>query len=130
MGASCRSGAARRAFSAAGGVPMLIRLILTYARPYTRAILAVLALQLATTLAALYLPTLNAEIIDKGVAVGDTAFILHTGGWMLLFSFLQIGATVWAVYYSARTSMGLGRDLRAAIFHRVGTFSSREVAQF
>ncbi|THF88081.1 ABC transporter ATP-binding protein [Deinococcus sp. KSM4-11] len=109
---------------------MLIRLILTYARPYTRAILAVLALQLATTLAALYLPTLNAEIIDKGVAVGDTAFILHTGGWMLLFSLLQIGATVWAVYYSARTSMGLGRDLRAAIFHRVGTFSSREVAQF
>ncbi|WP_309570367.1 ABC transporter ATP-binding protein [Deinococcus sp.] len=109
---------------------MLIRVILTYARPYTNAILTVLALQLATTLAALYLPTLNAEIIDKGIAVGNTAFIVRTGGWMLLFSVLQIAATVCAVYFSARTSMGMGRDLRAAVFHRVGTFSSREVAQF
>ena len=109
---------------------MLIRLIRTYARPYRGAILAVLALQLVVTLAALYLPTLNADIIDRGVAVGDTAFIVRTGGWMLLFSVLQIAATVWAVSFSARISMGLGRDLRAAVFHRVGTFSSREVAQF
>ncbi|GHF33622.1 ATP-binding cassette subfamily B protein [Deinococcus metalli] len=109
---------------------MLIHLIRTYARPYRRAIAAVLALQLVTTLAALYLPTLNAEIIDRGVAAGDTGFIVRTGAWMLLFSVLQIGATVWAVSFSARTAMGVGRDLRAAVFHRVGTFSAREVALF
>lgn len=109
---------------------MLVRLLWQYARPFTPALLAVVALQLIATLAALYLPTLNADIIDHGVAVGNTAYILRAGGWMLLGSLVQITATILAVYYSARTSMGVGRDLRAAIFHRVGTFSAREVTHF
>lgn len=109
---------------------MLVRLLWKYSRPFTPFLWAVVALQLISTLAALYLPTLNAHIIDQGVAVGNTDYILRTGGWMLLFSLLQIGVTVLATYFSARTSMGVGRDLRAAIFHRVGLFSAREVTKF
>src|SRR5438874_2472801 len=81
-------------------------------------------------MASLYLPSLNADIIDKGVARGDTGFILSTGAWMLLVTLAQIACSIAAVYYGARTAMGFGRDLRSAIFHRVGTFSAREVALF
>lgn len=109
---------------------MLIRLLWNYSKPYSSALLAVVVLQLISTLAALYLPTLNADIIDHGVAVGNITYILHTGGWMLLGSLVQIGATILAVYFSARTSMGVGRDLRSSIFHRVGTFSAQEVTKF
>ncbi len=109
---------------------MLLRLIRQFALPYRLALWGVVALQLVSTIAALYLPTLNADIIDHGVAKGDTAYILQTGGWMLLVSLIQIVATIVAVYFSAQSAMGVGRDLRAAIFHRVGTFSAREVTQF
>ncbi len=109
---------------------MLLRLIRQFALPYRLALWGVVALQLVSTIAALYLPTLNADIIDHGVAKGDTSYILQTGGWMLLVSLIQIVATIIAVYFSAQSAMGVGRDLRAAIFHRVGTFSAREVTQF
>jgi ATP-binding cassette subfamily B multidrug efflux pump len=109
---------------------MLIRLLCTYLRPYRRPLAYVVVLQLVSTMASLYLPSLNADIIDKGVAKGDTGYIVHTGVWMLLISGLQIAASVAAVYFGARTAMSFGRDLRAAIFHRVGGFSSREVGQF
>jgi ATP-binding cassette, subfamily B, multidrug efflux pump len=109
---------------------MLIRLLRTYLRPYRRPLAYVVVLQLVSTMASLYLPSLNADIIDKGVAKGDTGYIVHTGVWMLLISGLQIAASVAAVYFGARTAMSFGRDLRAAIFHRVGGFSSREVGQF
>jgi len=109
---------------------MLIRLLRTYLRPYTWALVAVVALQLVSTMANLYLPSLNADIIDKGVARGDTGYIISTGGWMLAVTLVQIVCSIAAVYFGARAAMAFGRDLRSAIFHRVGTFSGREVAQF
>ena len=109
---------------------MLIRLLRAYLRPYSWALLAVVALQLVSTMASLYLPSLNADIIDKGVARGDTGFILSTGGWMLVVTLAQIACSVAAVYFGARAAMAFGRDIRSAIFHKVGTFSAREVAQF
>ncbi|HAC45406.1 MAG TPA: multidrug ABC transporter ATP-binding protein [Chloroflexi bacterium] len=109
---------------------MLIKLLRTYLRPYSTALLAVVALQLVATMASLYLPSLNADIIDKGVAKGDTGYILNTGGWMLLVTLAQITCSIGAVYFGARAAMAFGRDVRSAIFHRVGTFSGREVAQF
>jgi ATP-binding cassette subfamily B protein len=109
---------------------MLARLLRTYLRPYGRPLAAVVLLQLVGTMASLYLPSLNADIIDKGIARGDTRYIIATGGWMLLVSGLQIACSIAAVYFGARTAMSFGRDLRATIFRRVGEFSAREVAQF
>jgi ATP-binding cassette subfamily B protein len=109
---------------------MLIKLLRTYLQPYSSALLAVVALQLVATMASLYLPSLNADIIDKGVAKGDTGFIMSTGGWMLLVTLVQIACSIAAVYFGARAAMSFGRDMRSAIFHRVGSFSAREVAQF
>src|SRR5437867_2625722 len=83
-----------------------------------------------STLATLYLPTLNADIIDNGVIKGDTAYILRTGGWMLAVTVLQIACAIGAVYFGARTAMALGRDIRGAVFGRVQSFSAREVGQF
>jgi ATP-binding cassette subfamily B protein len=80
-------------------------------------------------MASLYLPSLNADIIDNGVAKGDTSYIVATGGWMLAVTLVQIACSVAAVYFGARAAMAFGRDLRSAVFHRVGTFSGREVAQ-
>src|SRR5262249_31028102 len=113
-----------------GGRRMLIPLLRRYLRPYRRPLLAVVALQFVGTMASLYLPSLNAEIIDQGVANGDTAFILRTGRWMLLVTLIQIVCSVGAVYFGARAAMSAGRDLRGAVFHRVGEFSAREVATF
>jgi ATP-binding cassette, subfamily B, multidrug efflux pump len=109
---------------------VLTRLLRTYLRPYTRLLTAVVLLQLVGTLASLYLPSLNADIIDNGIARGDTGYILRTGGWMLLVSAAQIASSITAVYLSARIAMGFGRDLRSAIFRHVMAFSAREVARF
>lgn len=109
---------------------MLLKLLRTHLRPYVGPLLIVVLFQLIGTIASLYLPTLNAEIIDDGVAKGDTGFIVSTGAMMLGITIVQIVATIIAVYFGARTAMGFGRDLRAALFHQVGTFSDREVAQF
>ena len=109
---------------------MLVSLLRTQLRPYKPLLTGVVALQFVGTMAALYLPSLNADIIDKGVAQGDTGYIVRTGAVMLGVSLIQILCSVVAVYLGARTAMGFGRDLRAGIFHRVGSFSSREVAHF
>jgi ATP-binding cassette subfamily B protein len=109
---------------------MLIQLIRTYVRPYRRWLLAIVTLQFIGTMGMLYLPSLNADIIDQGVINGDTGYIVRHGGLMLLVSLVQIGCSIGAVWFSARTSMSFGRDVRAAIFHRVGMFSAREVQQF
>ncbi|MET0237441.1 MAG: ABC transporter ATP-binding protein [Kibdelosporangium sp.] len=109
---------------------MLNRLLSTYLRPYRRELAAVLVLQLVGTIASLYLPSLNADIIDNGVARGDNDYIVSTGGWMLAVSVVQIVCSVFAVRFGARTAMAFGRDVRAGIFHRVGEFSAREVASF
>jgi ATP-binding cassette subfamily B multidrug efflux pump len=109
---------------------LLSRLLRTYARPYRAELTAVLVLQFIGTIASLYLPSLNADIIDFGIARGNTGYILSTGGWMLSVTLLQIICSVGAVYFGARAAMGFGRDVRSAIFHRVGEFSAREVAGF
>ncbi len=108
----------------------LLRVLRTYLRPYRKWLAWVVVLQFVATLAALYLPSLNADIIDNGVALGDTAYITRAGLVMLAVTLVQIAATVVAVYFGARAAMGFGRDVRAAVFHRVGSFSSREVAHF
>ncbi|MGH8325961.1 MAG: ABC transporter ATP-binding protein, partial [Steroidobacteraceae bacterium] len=109
---------------------MLIRLLREHLRPYWRALLGVAVFQLLATIASLYLPTLNADIIDLGIVKGDTGYILRTGGWMLVMTLGQIAFSVAAAYFGARASMRFGRDLRAALFRRVMGFSGREVAKF
>ncbi|ROS74337.1 ABC transporter ATP-binding protein [Cellulomonas sp. PhB143] len=109
---------------------MLIRLLKEYLRPYTAAITAVLVLQLAQTLATLYLPSLNADIIDKGVSTGDTDYIMHTGMVMLLISLGQVVCAVAAVFFGARAAMSMGRDVRRGFFRQVQSFSAQEVNRF
>ncbi|WP_416971777.1 ABC transporter ATP-binding protein [Streptomyces sp. 4F14] len=109
---------------------MLIRLLRTYLRPYRKPIGLLVLLQLLQTCATLYLPTLNADIIDHGVVNGDTGYILSYGALMVGISLAQVVTNIGAVYYGARTASALGRDLRAAVFDRVQSFSSREVGQF
>ncbi|MFD4999624.1 ABC transporter ATP-binding protein [Streptomyces buecherae] len=109
---------------------MLVRLLRAYLRPHTRPIAAIVALQFIQTLATLYLPALNADIIDNGVVKGDTDYILRVGGVMLAVTLLQMVCAIGAVYFSARTAMALGRDVRAAVFDRVQSFSARELGHF
>ncbi len=109
---------------------MLIRVLRDFLQPYRRPLALVVLLQLVQTLATLYLPTLNADIIDNGVITGNTGYILHTGGVMLAVALVQIVCAIGAVYFGARTAMGLGRDLRQAVFSRVMAFSAREVGRF
>ena len=109
---------------------MLLRILRTRLRPYAGNLSLVVVLQLIGTIASLYLPKLNADIIDNGVSKGDTAYIMRIGVWMLAVSLLQITCTIIAVYFGAKTAALFGRDVRAAVFHRVGEFSAREVNQF
>jgi ATP-binding cassette subfamily B protein len=109
---------------------MLISLLRTYLAPYRRLLAWVTVLSLVGTMASLFLPTLNADIIDKGVARGDTGYIWRTGGMMLMVSLVQIVCTISATYLGARTAMGFGRDVRGALFGRVLTFSARELNHF
>ena len=109
---------------------MLIRIVKEYLRPYKIWLGIIVVMQLVATIATLYLPSLNADIIDQGVVTGDTDYILRVGAVMLGISLLQIVCTIVAVYFGARTAMGFGRDVRSKIFHRVGEFSAREMAKF
>jgi ATP-binding cassette, subfamily B, multidrug efflux pump len=109
---------------------VLIKLLRTYLRPYRWPIVAVVLLQLIQTIATLYLPTLNADIIDKGVVRGNTGYILNTGLVMLAVTLVQIACSIVALYFGARTAMALGRDVRAGIFGRVQEFSAQEVGHF
>ncbi|MFF4901599.1 ABC transporter ATP-binding protein [Streptomyces sp. NPDC001068] len=109
---------------------MLIRLLRTYLRPYRKPISILVLLQFLQTCATLYLPTLNAHIIDNGVVKGDTDYILSFGALMIGISLAQVVCNIGAVYYGARTASALGRDVRAAVFDRVQSFSSREVGHF
>ena len=109
---------------------MLLRLLRTYLRPYRRWLAAIVVLQFVSTVAMLFLPSLNADIIDKGVLLDDTGYIVREGGVMMAVSLLQIACSICAVYFAARTAMAFGRDLRRDVFARVGSFSGREVARF
>jgi ATP-binding cassette, subfamily B, multidrug efflux pump len=109
---------------------VLIRLLRTYLRPYKKPIALLVLLQFLQTCATLYLPTLNAHIIDNGVVKGDTGYILSFGALMIGISLAQVVCNIGAVYYGARTASAVGRDVRAAVFDRVQSFSSREVGRF
>ncbi len=109
---------------------MLLKLLRTSLAPYKSFLAVVVALQFVGTGAMLYLPSLNADIIDKGVAQGDTDEIIRLGGIMLAISIVAIACAVVAVWFGARTAMAFGRDVRRDLFQRVGSFSQREVQQF
>jgi ATP-binding cassette, subfamily B, multidrug efflux pump len=109
---------------------MLLALLREHVRPYRWLLAIVAVLQVISTLASLYLPTVNAAIIDDGVAKGDTQKIIELGGVMLAVSALQVLCAVGAVYFGSRAGMGFGRDLRSAIFHHVTGFSAEETARF
>ncbi|RFC75255.1 ABC transporter ATP-binding protein [Streptomyces sp. AcE210] len=109
---------------------MLIRLLRTYLGPYKKPIGVLVLLQFLQTCASLYLPTLNADIIDNGVVKGDTGYILTFGAIMIAITVIQMVCNIGAVYYGARTASALGRDVRASVFDRVQSFSAREMGQF
>ncbi|WP_204802206.1 ABC transporter ATP-binding protein [Mycobacterium riyadhense] len=109
---------------------MLLALLRQHIRPYRRLVAVLMVLQLISTLASLYLPTVNAAIIDDGIAKGDTATILRLGMVMLAVTGLQVLCAVGAIFFGSRTGTGFGRDLRAAMFEHIITFSESETARF
>lgn len=109
---------------------MLGKLLIRYLRRYRLFVAGVLVFQFVQALAALYLPTLNADIIDNGVAKGDVGYIWRVGSFMLLIAFVQIVSNITAIYCASRAAMGVGRDIRRDIFERVSEFSEREVSHF
>jgi len=109
---------------------VLVHILRIYLRPYVRPMLLVVIFQLIQVIANLYLPGLNADIIDKGISQGNTTYIVHTGGMMLLVTLVQIISNIAAVFFGARTAMALGRDLRAGIFAKVQSFAAQEVGHF
>lgn len=108
----------------------MIRLIRHYLRPYAWFVAAVVVLQLVQAGSSLFLPSLNANIIDNGIARGDTGYIWATGGVMLAVSLVQVAALIGATWFGARSSMSFGRDVRQAIFDRALSFSSKEMNHF
>jgi ATP-binding cassette, subfamily B, multidrug efflux pump len=109
---------------------MLLTLIRRYSKPYLPQILAVFIFQLASTIATLYLPSLNAKIIDQGVSKGDTDYIWQTGALMLVVAFAQVIAAIAGVYFGSRVAMAMGRDLRRDVFRKVSSFSAKDVNVF
>ena len=109
---------------------MLRDLLKTYLGRYWSLLSWVLVFQTVQTLAALFLPTLNADIINRGVALGDTGYIWRVGAVMLGITCVQVVFAVAAVYFGSRASMGFGRDVRAGLFHQVNDFSAQEMTHF
>lgn len=109
---------------------MLGRILVRFLKPYGGLLLLVVVFQAAQSIANLWLPSLNADIIDDGVARGDTEVILQLGGVMLAVTLGQIACAAVAVYFGSRAAMAFGRDLRGAIFAQVGRFSEQEVSRF
>jgi ATP-binding cassette subfamily B protein len=109
---------------------MLSKLLTAKLVPYRQVLVAVVVLQAVQSVAGLYLPTLNADIINKGIAQGDTGYIWRMGLVMLLVTLVQVVMSVVAVFYGSRAAMGFGRDTRSDLFHQVNNFSAREVAHF
>ncbi|HMG45405.1 MAG TPA: ABC transporter ATP-binding protein [Acidimicrobiales bacterium] len=109
---------------------MLVRLVRAHLRPYRRDLAWIVALQFLQSLAMLYLPTVNGDLIDEGVAQADTSVIVSKGGIMLAVTLVQVVASMVAVFFGARTAMALGRDIRGAIFQKVQQFSAQEMGRF
>lgn len=108
----------------------MTRLLLTFLKPYWKAITVVFFMVLFRAVTTLYLPTLNADIINNGVAKGDTRYIWTTGGWMLLVTLIQIICTIIGSYLGAKAAMSFGRDVRSALFRKVESFSQGEINRF
>lgn len=108
---------------------MLIRLLRTYLQPYVREVAIVIVLVLIQSIANLYLPNLNADIINNGVSKGDVPYIWRTGGVMLGITLVLGVISVAGIYWASLASQSVGRDLRAAVFGRVQKFSAREINQ-
>ncbi|WP_411702623.1 ABC transporter ATP-binding protein [Corynebacterium sp. LaCa142] len=108
----------------------LVRILFTRSAPYTLYVIAVLILQALSTAATLYLPSLNAKVIDEGVSKGDIDYIWRTGGIMLIVAFVQVITAIGAVWCGSRTAMGVGRDLRSEVFRKVTTFSAEDMSEF
>ena len=108
----------------------LVRILITRSAPYTPYFIAVLVLQALSTAATLYLPSLNAKIIDEGVSHGDVDFIWRTGGIMLAVAFAQVITAIGAVWCGSRTAMGVGRDLRGEVFRHVNSLSTEDMSRF
>ncbi|WP_339017563.1 ABC transporter ATP-binding protein [Corynebacterium hesseae] len=108
----------------------LLRILISRSKPYTGYVIAVLLLQALSTAATLYLPSLNAKIIDRGVAQVDIDYIWRTGGIMLIVAFIQVSAAIAAIWFGSRTAMGLGRDLRSEVFRRVTRYSAEDMSNF
>ena len=108
----------------------LWRILVHYLKPHWLLILAVMVFQFAQSMASLSLPTLNADIINNGVAKGDTGYILSVGGQMLLISLGQVAAAIVATYFGSRLAMTVGAEIRGAVFAQVGRFSERDVNTF
>lgn len=108
----------------------LVRILVTRSAPYTPYFIAVLVLQTLSTAATLYLPSLNAKIIDEGVSQGDVDFIWRTGGIMLAVAFAQVITAIGAVWCGSRTAMGVGRDLRGEVFRHVNSLSTEDMSRF
>ena len=108
----------------------LVRILITRSVPYTPYFIAVLVLQALSTAATLYLPSLNAKIIDEGVSQGDVDFIWRTGGIMLAVAFAQVITAIGAVWCGSRTAMGVGRDLRGEVFRHVNSLSTEDMSRF
>jgi ATP-binding cassette, subfamily B, multidrug efflux pump len=108
----------------------MIRLLRERLRPYWGRIAVVLVLLLVQAIASLYLPTLNADIINNGVVTGDTAYIIRVGGLMLGVTLVFVIASIVAVYWGSKVAMGFGRDVRGSLFRRVQSFSQAEVNHF
>jgi ATP-binding cassette subfamily B protein len=109
---------------------VLTRLIRSHLVPYRRDVGFVVVLQFMATIASLFLPSLNADIINNGVVTGDTQYIVRIGMVMLGVTLVQVVGSITAVYFAARVGMGVGRDLRRDVFRRVGTFSAKEMGRF
>jgi ATP-binding cassette, subfamily B, multidrug efflux pump len=108
----------------------VIGLLATFLRSYTRTILLILGLLLIGAIGNLYLPDLQGDIINNGVVTGDTGYILRVGGLMLLVTAIVGVTSIIAVYFSSKVAMGFGRDVRAAIFTTVQSYSQVEVNKF
>jgi len=108
----------------------MIQLLKTYLKPYWRQLIVAMTLLLAQAIANLYLPELNADIVNNGVAKGDVGYILRIGGFMLAVTLALGVISIISVYLGSFTSMAFGRDLRSAIFRKVGSFSQTEVNRF
>ncbi len=108
----------------------MIALLRSHLAPYGRDLAIVIGLLVLQVLGTLFLPTLNADIINNGVAKGDTGYIMSVGAWMLVVALLVGVTAIVGVYFASRTSMSVGRDMRARTFRTVQTFSLREMNTF